>query len=69
MVVNPSKFQSIIINRLGKSKDPYSLLIDNHEIGLENSLTLLEIEIDNKLNFEAHVTVVCHKACHQLNVL
>ena len=50
MVVNPDKFQSIIINRLGKLKD---LLTDNHEIDSENSVTLLGIEIDNK-----HVTAV-----------
>ena len=32
MVVNPDKFQSIIISRLGKLKDTYKLQIDNHKI-------------------------------------
>ena len=31
MVVNPDKFQSVIINRLGKLKDSYELLTDNHK--------------------------------------
>ena len=43
MVANPDKFQSIIISRLEKLKDSYKLLIDNHEIRLENSVTLLGI--------------------------
>ena len=39
MVVNPDKFQYIIINRLGKLKNYYELLIDNHKIDSENSVT------------------------------
>ena len=35
----------------------------------ENSVTLLGIEIDNKLNFEKHVTALCQKAGRQLNSL
>ena len=69
MVVNPGKFQPTIINRLGKLKDSHELLIDNHKIDSENSLTLLDIEIDNKLNFEKHVTELCQKAGRQLNSL
>ena len=62
-------FQSIIINRLGKLKDSYVLLTGNHKIDLENSVTLLGIEIDNKLNFEKHVAALCQKTGRQLNVL
>ena len=69
MVVNPDKFQSIIINRLGKLKNSNEILIDNHKIHLENSVTLLGIEIDNKLNFGKHVTTACQKAGRQLNAL
>ena len=69
MVVNPDKFQSSIINRLEKLKNSHELLIDNHKIDSENSMTLLFIEIDNKLNFEKNVTALCQKAGHQLNAL
>ena len=69
MVVNPDKFQPIIINRLEKLKDSYRPLTDNHKIDSENSVTLLGIEIDNKLNFEKHVTELCQKAGRQLNSL
>ena len=69
MVVNPHKFQSVIINRLGKLKNSYELLIDNHKIDSENSVTLLGIEIDNKLNFGEHVTTVCQKVGRQLYII
>ena len=62
MVVNLDKFQSIIINRLVKLNDSYKLLIDNHKINSANSETLLGIDIDNKLNFEKHVTAQYQKA-------
>ena len=68
-VVNLDKFQFIIINRLGKLKNSYELLIDKHKIDSENSVTLLGIEIGNKLNFEKHVTALYQKAGRQLNVL
>ena len=49
--------------------DPYEILTDNHNIDSTNSLTLLGIKIDNKLNFEKHVTALYQKAGHQLNAL
>ena len=67
MVANPDKFQSIIINRIGKLKDCYELLIDNHKIDSEKSATLFGIKIDNKLNFQNHVTALFLRADHQLN--
>ena len=69
MVVNPDNFLSIIINRLGKLKNSYKLLIDNNKIDSENSVTLLGIKIDNKLNFGKNVTTLCQKASRQLHTL
>ena len=69
MVVNPDKFQSVIIKRFGKLRNSYELLIDNHKIDSENCVTLLGIEIDNKLNFEKHVTALWQKAGRQINAL
>ena len=66
MVVNPDKFQSIITNRLGKLRNSNELLIVNHKIDSESSVTLLGIEIDNRLNFEKHVRAICRKADRQL---
>ena len=51
MVVNLNKFWPMVINSLGKLEEFHELLIDNHKIDSENSVTLSEIEIDKKLNF------------------
>ena len=60
MVVNLDKFESIIINKL---------LIENHKVYSKNFVTLLGIEIDNKLNFGKHFTTVYQKAGRHLNAL
>ena len=60
---------AIIFTRLVKLKDSYELLIDNHKIDSENSVTLLGIEIDNKLNFEKRVAALFQKSGRKLNTL
>ena len=55
MTVNPKKFQAIIIN--------------NVEIKSKESVSLLGIEIDNKLNFGKHVSTICKRTNNQLNAI
>ena len=69
MVVNPKKFQAIIINRQNRSNHNCSLTINNAEINSKELVTLLSIEIDNKLNIEKHVSTICKKANNQLNAI
>ena len=52
IVEYPENFQSIITNRIEKIKNSYKLLSDNNKIDSENSVTLLGIKKDYKLNFE-----------------
>ena len=69
MIVNPKKSQAIIINRQNRSNHNCCLTINNIEIKSKESVTLLGIEIDNKLNFEKHVSTIRKKAKSQLNVI
>ena len=69
MLLNHDKFQSILINSLKKLKDSYKLLIDNHKIDSENSVTQSVIKIDHKRNFENHFTALCQKTGWQINAL
>jgi len=69
MIVNPEKFQSIIIDRKGQTNNPTKLVIDGKEIYSENSVTLLGIEIDSKLNFNKHISKLCNKCAGILNAL
>ena len=50
MIVNPDKFQAMIMRRDKKEKKHY-LNLNNSVISSVDSVTFLGIEIDNKLNF------------------
>ena len=51
MIVNPEKFQAIVVKKNTKVKDSYPLNINDLTINSENSIKLLGIGIDNKLSF------------------
>ena len=68
MIVNPDKFQSMIISpkeHLSKSV----LNINDVELTVESPVKLLGIEINDKLIFEKHISNICKKASNQLNSL
>ena len=69
MIVNPDKFQEIIIKKNSKMKDSYPLNISDQKISSENCVKLLGIEIDNKLCFKQHISTLCKKASNQLNAI
>ena len=62
MIVNPDKFQSIIVDRKGQENNPIELKIGGKTIKSENSVNLLGLEIDSTLNFEKHNLVYAIKA-------
>ena len=69
MIVNPSKFQEMVINRFRKTENKHEMYIKNKKITSEHSVKLLGIEIDNQLNFDNHVSTLCKKAGSQLMLL
>ena len=69
MIVNPEKFQAIVVKKNAKMKDSYPLNINDLTINSENSVKLLGIEIDNKLSFEQHISTLCNKANYQFNAI
>ena len=68
IVVNSDKFQAIILNRK-EAKATHKLIIDDKEIKTTNSIKLLDINIDNQLRFNKHISILCSKAAMQLNAL
>ena len=56
MLVNPDKFQAIIIDRKSQQDNPTSIKINVININSENGVRLLGLEIDSKLNFDKHIT-------------
>ena len=68
MIVNPDKFQSTII-RSKKGLRKSVLNINGVELAMESSVKILGIEIDNKVNFEKHISNICKKVSNQLNAI
>ena len=63
--MNPDKCKLLISN---KSKD-ISLILENETIECSNSVKLLGITIDNKLDFNEHVCKLCKKVSSKLHAL
>ena len=71
MIVNPGKFQSIIIN---KKKQDHTHTKETFEIcdkvvEASPSVKLLVVQIDDKLNINLHITNICRSSANQLNAL
>ena len=69
MIVNPGKFNAMVINRFVKMKNKHEMYIENMKITSEHSVKLLGFEIDNQLNFDSHVSTLCKKAGFHLNAI
>ena len=68
MQANPDKFQAIAVGKKSFSQKPV-FQIGNTSINCEETVKLLGIDIDYKLNFESHISNICIKAGRQLNIL
>ena len=68
MIVNPEKFQSMVLQRSGSS-DVHTVKIDGNKIETANSVYLLGIHRDNKLTFDDHIFALYNKASMQLNAI
>ena len=64
MKANSDKSHLLVIN----SKND-KIILHNEEIIGEEKMKLLGVTIDNKLNFEEHVTIICKKANKKLHAL
>ena len=62
MIVNPDKFQAIILNNGHLDQDNYKLKFNVFEINSKTSVTLLGLEIDDKLSFHSHIHSLTRKA-------
>jgi len=62
---NPDKFYLI----LSEYSQQYSLQVDKFQIQNSNSRKLLGITINNKFNFDEHVSILCSKASQKLHAL
>ena len=66
MKVNPDKFSYMVFGRCENIDD---FVIGNHVIKPEKSVKILGLHLDNKLNFDNHISNICQKAGKQIQVL
>ena len=69
MILNPDKFQAIVLNKKHFDLTNTNFQVDNQMIELVSSVDLLGIQIDDKLNFNLRISKICKSAANQLNVL
>ena len=68
MIVNPDKFQSMI--RSSKEElSKYVLNINGVDEPWNHLSTYQVLQLDNKLNFEKHISDICKKVRNQLNAI
>ena len=56
MLVNPDKFQAIVVKKNCRMKDSSALNINNQTINPENCVNLFGIEIGNALLFDQRIS-------------
>ena len=62
MIVNPDKFQVILLDKRGSDNTSIELKIGNEKIKSALSVKLLGVHIDDKLNFIHHINQLCKSA-------
>ena len=67
MKVNPDKFQAVVLNKKHSNLTYANFQADNQVIKLVSSLELLAIQIDDKFNFNLHISKIYKSAANQLN--
>ncbi len=69
MIANPEKFHALLIRKDQTNTSGQDFNIQGKVIKSEETVKLLGIQLDYKLNFEPHISELCRKAASQLNVL
>ena len=69
MIVNPGKSQGININKKKENDTAEYISINQKNIKTSSSVKLLGVHIDDKLNFNLHITKICRYAANQLHGL
>ena len=68
MIANPDKFQCIILSK-NKADNIVEVNIENQKVSSQTSVKLFGITIDNKINFNEHISKLCKFASAQLNAI
>ena len=65
MIINPDKFQAIVVKKNRRMKDSYVLNINTQTTNTENCVKLLGIEIGNTLSFDRMLIPIKNKVINK----
>ena len=68
-IVNPEKFQEIILDEQKHDYSNETIKFDNETIETVSSNKLLGVQLDGKLNINLQVSNICESAANQLSAL
>ena len=69
MIVNSDKFLAVVLDKKRSDLANINLQVHNQVIKSFSSVEILSIQIDDKLNFNLHISKICKSAANQLNAL
>ena len=69
MIVNPDKFQAILLEKRESDHTNQRIVADNQNMKVVSFVELLGIQIDDELNFNLHISNICRSAANQLYVI
>ena len=69
MIVNPGKFQAIILDKKKNNHTQEIIKIDNKAVKVKSPVKLLGFQIDDELNFNLHIANICRSAAYKLKTL
>ena len=69
MIINQDKFQAIFLNKKKSNLTNIPLTIDNQTIKSVPLVELLRIHLDDRLNFNLHISYIFRSIANQLNAL
>ena len=69
MIASPEKSHAILLRKNQTSTSGEKINIDGEIITSEETVKLLGITLDYRLDFDPHIYNICKKAATQLNVL
>ena len=67
MIVNPDKFQPIVLDKRRSKTTEVKFIIGSEKIQAVPSVDVLGITIVDKLNINLHIDKICLKSANQLN--
>ena len=69
MIVNPDKFQAILLDKTKSDHTNQRIVVDNENTKAISPVESLGVQIDDKLNFNLYISNICRSAANQLNAL